>query len=226
MEPVYQGLISAAQAMSLWEVIAVILGFAYLALIMRQNILGWYAAFASTAIFIYLFWDVKLVMESALNVYYLIMAVYGWWVWRGNAANAGSAEKTDVSVPIQCWSIQRHALVIAGVIILSLVTGYSLEKNTDAALPYLDSFTTWGAVITTYMVTQKVLENWLYWLVIDTVAIYLYLDRELYLVAVQMLVYLVMAFFGWFMWRKEYQQQQALVIEQSKVVSTEPTKTY
>jgi nicotinamide mononucleotide transporter len=202
MDDVYQSVVDAAQAMSIWEVVGVILGFAYLALIMRQNILGWYAAFGSTAIFSWLFWDVSLVMESGLNVYYLIMAVYGWWVWKSN-----EAEGAEVVKPIQRWSLERHIFVVSGVVLLSLATGYGLEKNTSAALPYLDSFTTWGAVVTTYMVAQKVLENWLYWLVIDTVAIYLYVDRELYLVAFQMLVYLIMVIVGWLIWQKEYNQQ-------------------
>jgi nicotinamide mononucleotide transporter len=206
MDDFFQSIISAAQAMSIWEVIGVILGFAYLALIMRQNILGWYAAFFSTTIFIWLFWDASLLMESALNVYYLMMAVYGWWVWKGN-----ENQEIEEVKPIQCWSIQRHAVVISGVILLSLATGYGLEKNTSAALPYLDSFTTWGAVITTYMVAQKVLENWLYWLVIDTVAIYLYVDRELYLVALQMAVYIIMIFIGWRIWNKEYKQQKPMI---------------
>jgi nicotinamide mononucleotide transporter len=208
MDAIYQAVISAAEAMSIWEVIAVFLGFAYLVLIIRQNILGWYAAFGSTAIFSWLFWDVSLVMESGLNVYYLIMAVYGWWVWKGNERAAQDGKEIAMTLKkIQTWSLQRHILVIFSIILISLATGYGLEKNTSAALPYLDSFTTWGAVITTYMVAQKVLENWWYWLVIDTVAIYLYIDRELYLVALQMVVYIVMIFLGWFIWQKEYRQQ-------------------
>lgn len=201
MDTLSQSIIAAAQAMSIWEVVAVILGIAYLVLAMRQNILCWYAAFGSTAIFSWLFWDVSLVMESGLNVYYLIMAVYGWWVWRGNS------QQETKTVTIKTWSISRHALVIVGIVLTSLATGYGLEKNTSAALPYLDSFTTWGAVITTYMVAQKVLENWLYWLVIDTVAIYLYIDRELYLTALLMAIYVVLAVLGWFIWLKEYRQQ-------------------
>ena len=201
MDTFSQSIIAAAQAMSIWEVIAVILGIAYLVLAMRQNILCWYAAFGSTAIFSWLFWDVSLVMESGLNVYYLIMAIYGWWVWRGNS------QQETKTVTIKTWSISRHALVIVGIVLMSLATGYGLEKNTSAALPYLDSFTTWGAVITTYMVAQKVLENWLYWLVIDTVAIYLYIDRELYLTALLMAIYVVLAALGWFIWLKEYRQQ-------------------
>ncbi len=211
MDAFYEGIIAAAQAMSIWEVVAVILGIAYLVLAMRQSILCWYAAFGSTAIFSWLFWDVSLVMESGLNVYYLIMAIYGWSVWRGNK------EKSETNVAIKTWSLSRHALVISGVILMSLATGYGLEKNTSAALPYLDSFTTWGAVITTYMVAQKVLENWLYWLVIDTVAIYLFIDRELYLTALLMVVYVVLATIGWFMWLKEYRQQTELPSNQAVV---------
>lgn len=211
MDAFYEGIIAAAQAMSIWEVVAVILGIAYLVLAMRQSMLCWYAAFGSTAIFSWLFWDVSLVMESGLNVYYLIMAIYGWSVWRGNK------EKSETNVAIKTWSLSRHALVISGVILMSLATGYGLEKNTSAALPYLDSFTTWGAVITTYMVAQKVLENWLYWLVIDTVAIYLFIDRELYLTALLMVVYVVLATIGWFMWLKEYRQQTGLPSNQAVV---------
>ena len=207
----YSGVMMAAQAMSLWELAAVILGLAYLVLAMNQSILCWYAAFGSTAIFSWLFWDVSLLMESGLNVYYLFMAVYGWWVWRGNARleQNDSSTKALTASPmlIQTWSSTRHALVISGVILISLASGYGLEKNTSAAMPYLDSFTTWGAVVTTYMVAQKVLENWLYWLVIDTLAIYLYIDRELYLTALLMAIYLVLAIAGWFIWFKEYRQQ-------------------
>ncbi|MGK0475548.1 MAG: nicotinamide mononucleotide transporter [Oleispira sp.] len=211
MDAFYQGIITAAQAMSIWEVIAVILGVAYLVLAMRQNILCWYAALGSTAIFSWLFWDVSLVMESGLNVYYLIMAIYGWWVWRGNTQHPTKA------VAIKSWSLSRHTLIIVGIVLISLATGYGLEKNTSAALPYLDSFTTWGAVITTYMVAQKVLENWLYWLVIDTVAIYLYIDRELYLTALLMAVYVVLAMLGWLMWLKEYREQTETVSVQAVV---------
>jgi nicotinamide mononucleotide transporter len=210
MDTIHQSIATAAQAMSIWEVVAVILGVAYLVLAMRQNILCWYAALGSTAIFSWLFWDVSLVMESGLNVYYLIMAVYGWWVWRGNAQqNQVNSSGMIKAVEIKSWSLSRHALIIVGIVLISLATGYGLEKNTSAALPYLDSFTTWGAVITTYMVAQKVLENWLYWLVIDTVAIYLYIDRELYLTALLMAIYVVLAVLGWFIWLKEYRQQDA-----------------
>jgi len=70
----------------------------------------------------------------------------------------------------------------------------------------LDSFTTWGSVVTTFMVVRKVLENWIYWLVIDSISIYLYIDRELYFTSMLFVVYIVIIFFGWLSWLKSYQQ--------------------
>ncbi|NVK38565.1 MAG: nicotinamide mononucleotide transporter [Gammaproteobacteria bacterium] len=204
-----QGVISAAQAMSYWEVIAVVLGIAYLVLAMRENSLCWYAAFGSTAIFSWLFFDVSLVMESALNVYYLAMAVYGWYVWNKQPQNSAMQNELTPKLPISTWSGKQHTLAIGGVLALTFLSGYLLSENTTAVMPYLDSFTTWGAVLTTYMVAKKVLENWIYWFVIDAIAIYLYIDRELYLTALLMGVYVIMVIFGYAAWLKVYKDQNA-----------------
>ncbi|MDC3332883.1 nicotinamide riboside transporter PnuC [bacterium] len=193
---------AALQAMSGWEVIAVILALAYLVLAMKERIECWYAALASSAIYTFLFWDVSLLMESALQVYYLAMAVFGWWQWREH-----SEQNKDLT--IHTWSLRQHFMIAVLWLALVFISGYLLDNNTSAALPYLDSFTTWGAVITTYMVTRKVLENWLYWIVIDSVSIYLYIDRELYLTALLFAMYVVMVVFGYYQWRKRYREQLA-----------------
>lgn len=201
---IYQDISATLAGMSPWELIAVLLSVAYLALIMRHNRLGWYAAFGSTSIFIWLFWDASLLMESALNVYYLLMAVYGWWAWRGGLAHKPLA--------IQRLPLIWHLGIVAAVLLLTAASGYWLSQHTHAALPYLDSFTTWGAVIATWLVARKVLENWYYWLVIDSAALYLYVQRDLYLTALLMVVYLVMIIVGWLKWRADYQAQQVPVV--------------
>ena len=184
--------------MSLWEAAAVVLGVAYLLLAMRESLWCWYAAFASTSIFLVLFWDVGLLMESALQVYYLLMAVYGWWHWRHGSAAQGE-------LPISRWRARDHLFAIGAVLLASAVSGTLLQQYSSAALPYLDSFTTWGSVLTTWMVARKILENWLYWLVIDSVSIYLYLDRELYLTALLFALYLIIVIFGYRKWLRHYQ---------------------
>jgi nicotinamide mononucleotide transporter len=178
---------------TLWglEGIAVALGIAYVVLAARENALCWVAGFGSTALYVRLFWDASLVMESALQVFYLVVSVVGLVGWQA----------TDR--PIQRWSWPRHAIAWTVIAVLTILSG-TLLTDTDAALPYADSFTTWASVVTTLMVTQKVLSNWLYWLVINVVGIYLYWSRGLYVTAGLYVVYEIVAVFGWFEWRRRY----------------------
>jgi len=196
-DPFIQGVSEALSAMSLWEFLAVILGVAYLLLALRENLWCWPAAFISTAIFLFVFWDVNLLMESALQVYYLIMAVYGWWQWQQGETESNGLE-------ISSWGARQHVFAIGLVLLISLLSGTALAQYSNAALPFLDSFTTWGSVLTTWMVARKILENWLYWLVIDSVSIFLYLDRGLYLTALLFVAYLVIAIFGYRTWLQHY----------------------
>jgi nicotinamide mononucleotide transporter len=182
---------------SFLELIAVVLAIAYLLLAVRQHIACWYAAFISTAIFLYVFWQVNLYMESGLQVYYLGMAVYGWWAWQ-----LGRSEGKP-GLTISTWSLKQHLIVIGIVMVATFASG-TLLSGTEQRLGYLDSFTTWGAVVATFMVTRKVLENWLYWIVIDSASLYLYFDRELYFTMILFLVYLVIIFFGFRSWLREY----------------------
>jgi nicotinamide mononucleotide transporter len=189
--------LAALLAVFPWEGTAVVLAIAYLLLAAREHSACWICALLSTAIYTVLFWNVSLLMESALNAYYLLMAVYGWLQWRyGGAAHAG--------VRIQRWSGARHVVVIAGVMLLAGFSGYLLGHNSTAAWPYVDSFTTWGAVVATVMVAHKVLENWIYWFVIDLVSIPLYVDRGLMLTAWLFVAYLVIVVFGFRAWLREY----------------------
>ena len=190
-------LVSQFQASSILELTAVIFAIAYLLLAVKENILCWYAAFISTAIFLLIFWQVKLYMESGLQVYYLAMAVYGWYQWtRGGTQQSG--------ITISTWPIEKHLLALATVLIATMVSGYLLSENTDARLPYLDSFTTWASIVTTYIVAKKVLENWIYWFVIDSVSIFLYLHRELYFTALLFAAYIIIVVFGFATWFKQY----------------------
>ena len=196
-----QSLLSAAQLMSPWDFAAVVFAILYLLLAVRENVLCWFFAFISTAIFTVLFWDVSLLMESALNVYYMVMAVYGWYQWTRGGTNG---DQQPHALEIQSMTGQQHVLVITAIAILSFISGYLLGEHSDAAWPYVDSFTTWASVITTYLVTRKYLQNWLYWIVIDTVSIPLYIDRGLSLTALLFVAYVVIAVVGYLKWRDHY----------------------
>lgn len=189
---------------SAWELLAVACALAYLVLAIRQSVWCWPAAFVSTLIYTGLFWHVSLLMESALNVYYMAMAIYGWWAWtrHSGAANAASPK-------VILWPWQFHVLGILAVLALSYGTGTLLEQNTQAAWPFLDSFTTWASVLTTYLVAKKVLENWLYWMVINSISIFLYIDRGLYPTVLLLSVYLLMSVYGFYAWKKSMQGRES-----------------
>jgi len=177
-----------------WEVPAVLLAIAYLVLAIRQNIWCWAAAAVSTLLYLYIMYRASLYMESALQLFYLAMAAYGWYQWRHGGSAGGELEVSN-------WPFRYHAIAISGVLVMVFVSGALLSRYSNAALPFLDSFTTWGAVVATYMVARKILENWIYWFVIDAVSIWLYLSRDLYFTAVLFAAYLVMIVIGYRSWR-------------------------
>ncbi len=185
-------------ALTVWEGVAVVLAVAYLWLAMKGSIWCWPAALFSTAIYTLLFWEVALLMESALNVYYMLMALYGYWLWtRGKGDDKG--------IEVVSWSLPRHLLLIIATACASVIVGYLMDNYTQASFAYLDAATTCFAVMTTYLVAKKVLENWLYWIVIDFVSIYLYFSKGLMLTAVLFVFYVLMAVGGYFIWRRSMQ---------------------
>ena len=190
-------IIAAFDDVSVAEAAGVVLAIAYLLLAIRQNVLCWLAAFASSLIYFVVFYIARLYMESALQVFYAAMAVYGYWQWAHGGADAKGLR-------ITVWSLQQHGLALALIAGLSVTFG-ALLSRTDAAFPYVDSFTTVAAIVTTYMVARKVLENWIYWFVIDGVSVFLYLARDLVLTALLFVVYLVLIVIGmrrwWLDWR-------------------------
>lgn len=191
------------QALSVLELLAVVLAIAYLLFAIRQNIWCWLCAAISTAIYVYLFILAKLYMESALNAFYFGMAIYGWWVW---SAGTGGHE-----LPVTSWPAKIHSVAIAAIVLVSLANGLVLDRYTDAAYAYIDSMTTYAALWATFLVARKVLENWWYWVVIDLASIAIYWNRELELTALLFAMYVLMIPFGLLAWTRSYRQQQAVV---------------
>lgn len=184
-----------------WELAAMLLAVVYLLLAVRQNIWCWYAAFVSTVIYTAVFLQARLYMDSALQVFYALMAVYGWSQWRHHR---DPGKDLRISTRSPAW----HGVVLGFVILLSLGSGALLDSYTNAAFPYLDSLTTWSSVVATWMVARKVLENWAWWIVIDSASIYLYLERGLYLTVILFILYILIALVGWRVWILSYRNQR------------------
>lgn len=182
---------------SLWEMISVFLSIVYLLLAMRENRFCFVAGLISSCIFTFLFFTAHLFMETGLQVFYAVMSVYGWWQWK-------PTNNKKVALNISCWSFSQHFATILITFILSAISTYFLTRFTEASFPFLDSVVTWGSLVTTYMVTRKILENWLYWMVLDAIGLYLYFNKALYLMAALFFVYIILALQGHLRWLKSY----------------------
>ena len=121
------------------ENLAVVLAIAYLFLAIRQNILCWLCAASSSLIYVALFFNVKLYMESILNIFYFCMAVYGWLSWRSSDKNS--------SLRVISWDLSVHIRSIFVISVISIASGYILNRHTDAAFPYIDSLTTFFSIL-------------------------------------------------------------------------------
>ena len=198
-------ILSELRATSPWEAAAAAIGLAYLLLAVRRNLLCWLCAFISTSIYLVLFARASLYMQSVLQVFYLAMAVYGFIDWRKGRTSSGD-------VAIRSWTWHQHLLASALVVVAAVINGWLLTRSTNAASPYVDSFVTWGSVITTWMVARRVIENWLYWIVVDAVAAWLYFSQGLLLTTLLFIIYLGIVVRGYFVWRSEQAAQRAAAL--------------
>jgi len=203
------------------ELVAMLLALAYAILAAQGSLWCWPAAFISTALYTVIFYDVLLLMDSALNAYYLVMAVYGYWAWHKNTSTGAIQNKPIKNPPLAIisWSGNRHLKIFLVLTIISLVLGYVIANYTPASFPYLDTFTTVFAVFATYLVTQKVLENWLYWVVIDAISIYLYIEKDLIPTTVLFIIYVAIALYGYFKWLAIYRRSKAEQMNLTTIVT-------
>ena len=178
-----------------WSIIestAVFFSVLYVILVLKESILCWWAAAISVILYIYICYTAQLYPETGLQVFYLLMAFYGYYQWN----------KNDSTLQIEQWTTAKHLLILLIGAILTFLMGFYFSIYTNAAMPLVDSFTTVFSVFATYMITKKILGNWLYWIVIDAVSVYLYFSRDLHLTSLLFIVYTVIAIFGYFSWLK------------------------
>ena len=193
------------QEISPLEAVAALFAVLYLVLAIRESLWCWPAAFISSVLMLVVVFGARLYSEVALNVYYAAMAVYGWYQWHYGGRTRGAAE-----LPISIWPLKMHALAVGGSLALSAAVGWLMSRYTQAAFPYLDGFLAVSSVVTTYLVARKILENWLYWLVIDSLWLYVYWQRALYLLVALTALYLVLVVIGLARWHRDWRAQIAV----------------
>jgi nicotinamide mononucleotide transporter len=188
---------------SLLEVGAVLCALVYMVLVAREHIACWFFAFVSTALFTVVFFEAALSFSMALNIYYMVMAGYGYWQWQ-----QGTTGGSEPALSVQPRPLRFHLWVIAaGSIISAVLIGFTSadSANTDWLntnwINALDIVMSVFSVLTTVMVAHKVYENWFYWMVINALAVIIYSASGLTVSAGLFVVYILFAIYGWREWR-------------------------
>lgn len=187
------------QQQSIGEIFAVAFAIAYVWLAAEESIWCWPAGFISTALYAYVYWDVTLMFQMLLNLYYMTMAVYGFITW-------GRSGKQKVFITRMRWS-EHTMTILVGLSISTLVYLFAKQFiNYDLVL--LDISITVFSLITTYLTVIKKLENWYYWSFINLSSVFLLYDKALYLSMLLMLIYICLAVRGLFHWFDVYRSRR------------------
>lgn len=178
--------------MAATEIAAVAFGIAYILLAIREHRACWIAGGISTAIYAVVFFDAGLPMQSLLQLLYVAMSVYGWLAWG----------RDDGEPPPQPLPLRVHLLALAGIALATAVSAPLVAHYALANLPVADSLGTWASLFATWLLARRYIDNWLWWVVIDSGLAALFASQGLWPTAALYLAYSLLAIAGWNSWRR------------------------
>ena len=176
------------------EVIAAAFGVISVYLSTRQNIWSWPTAIVNVALYTVVFFQGRLYGQMGLQPIYLALSVYGWYQWLH-----GGEQHTELRVS------RASPRLLGALAALNLVLWLVLAavlRQTDAALPWLDALLTTTSLVAQWMMTRKILQNWLIWIAVDVVYVPMFVSQGLYATAVLYAAFLVLAVMGYVEWRR------------------------
>jgi nicotinamide mononucleotide transporter len=186
------------------ELLAAVIGAISVYLSVRQNIWSWPTAIVNVLLYTVVFYDAKLYADMGLQVIYAVLSVYGWYEWLYGGENRTELHVTRTGPAL--------GTVLTGIALLgSAVLGVLLQRTTDAALPFMDSFLSSTSLVAQWMMTRKKLENWLVWIGVDVLYVGMFIFKHLYLTAGLYGVFLVLAVRGYIDWRRSMPEDLSLV---------------
>lgn len=191
-----------AAAFTLWgspvtwlELVAFVLAVAMVVLNIRVNPLAWPLAISSSLLYFALFLDSRLYGEAGLQVFFALVAGWGWWQWLRGTLPDGSALR------VRSLSSRGRALVVVLTLVAWPLLGLFLDRFTDTDVPYWDAFPTAGSIAGQWLLARKYVENWPAWIVVNVVSVGLFAWKGLWLTVLLYALFTGMAAAGWGAWR-------------------------
>ncbi len=187
------------------ELAGTLFAIGYMLLSIRENVFLWLMGFLSSFIYLIIFYRSQLYANMALQFYYLFISVYGWFHWIGKKE---ASQAIETNLPTKSISVKSMLGYISLIfltclsIILLLHFLPTMVGMADSDLMLADSFTTAAGIIATWMLARKILQNWLIWIVANSVSVLMYIYKGLHVTSLLYLLYLIMAVLAYFRWKK------------------------
>lgn len=176
------------------EYIAALFGGVSVYLSVRQNIWSWPTAIVNVGLYTLVFYKSRLYADMGLQVVYVVISFYGWYEWL-----YGGKNRTELKVS---RTSRRLGTLLAAIgVVSAFVLGTVFHRTTNAALPFLDSATTSTSLVAQWMMTKKLLENWIVWVAVDVVYIGMFIYKSLYVTSLLYFVFLVLSVMGYRQWK-------------------------
>ena len=189
------------------ELLGTAVGIIYLWLEYRASIYLWIAGIIMPAIYIFIYYDAGLYADFGINIYYLLIALYGWVAWKTGFTLSGKKKKKSGELPISHAPTHIWPRIVAAYIAAQLFITWVLVEYTDSTVPIADSFTTALSIVGMWMLARKYIEQWWVWCIVDVASSALYIYKELYFTAALYAVYAIIAIFGYRKWKKMMQHE-------------------
>ena len=184
-----------AHGSSCLEAVAVIFGIISVYLSTRENIWSWPTALINVALFSALFLESGLYSDTGLQVVYFVLSLYGWYEWLYGGAGHTAIIVTRTS--------KKTWVVLGGIgVVVWALLGTITSRLPGTALPYVDAATTTISLLAQWMMTRKLVENWLIWIAVDVVYVGMFIYKGLYLTAFNYGIYLILAVMGYIAWKR------------------------
>ncbi len=195
------------------ELTATILGLAGIGLQIKQNYWYWLTSILMVLMYIYVFYTTKFYADMSFQVYYLVVSIYGWYYWikseRRPNKNRTKTEQENTAKMVVKQLTKKQILISIGISVAFFVGIYFILKIfTDSDVPAGDAFTTALSITATWLLAKKYIENWIFWIIADTVSAGLYFYKELYPTFILFAVLTFLAIIGYGHWKKALNTQQ------------------
>lgn len=179
-----------------WALVSGILGICSVVLGAQGNILTFVFGFAQVMTYTYLCVVERFYAEIAINIYYFITMIYGVYCWRNRLSD------NTLQVKTRCLSRNVFPLLSVAIILISVLTGWLLQRYTDDPQPYLDAFTTVPAIVAQVLMVLAYREQWYLWLAVDVLAVVMWIRAENYCMAAQYAFWCANCIYGYVQWTK------------------------